>query len=214
MAKPASKSREAPDLSYETQAHHAGYLTVAGIDEAGRGPLAGPVSAAAVVLPLGFAHPVLNDSKKLSAAKREVIFQELINWPGLKWGQVFVEAGEIDRINILQATHAAMRRAVATLPEVDYALIDGRPVPNFAIPSEGIVKGDSKSLSIAAASIIAKVLRDHKMMEYDQKFPQYEFARHKGYGTAVHLEALAKYGPSPIHRCSFAPVAAAARGGR
>lgn len=210
MANSSPQKSSGPDLSYEGLASAAGHRFVAGIDEAGRGPLAGPVSAAAVVLPLGFAHPVLNDSKKLSEKKRESIFEELMLWPGLSWGHSYGDAEEIDRINILQSTHATMARAVAALPQADFALIDGRPVKNFPIPSQGIVKGDGKSLSIAAASIIAKVLRDRQMIEYDAIYPKYGFAKHKGYGTKAHLEALDKLGPCPIHRRSFAPVAAAA----
>lgn len=205
-----STSHQRPDLTFEKRATEAGYLAVVGIDEAGRGPLAGPVSAAAVLLPEEFAHAVLNDSKKLSEKKRENLFKEFLELPDLVWGHSFGEAEEIDRINILQATHAAMARAVAQIPQADYALIDGRAVKGFPLSSEGIVKGDSKSLSIAAASIIAKVLRDHKMMEYHDIFPHYGFAQHKGYGTRAHLAALEKYGPCPIHRRSFAPVAAAA----
>lgn len=200
-----------PDDSYEKAARGRGFRIVAGIDEAGRGPLAGPVSAAAVVLPEGLEVEKLNDSKKLTEAVREVIFTQITESEEVAWGHSFVDAEEIDQINILQATHLAMARAVAQLPKCDYALIDGRPVKDFPLPSEGIVKGDGKSLSIAAASVIAKVMRDRLMVERDAKYPQYGFAKHKGYGTKVHLEALRAHGPCPLHRRSFAPVAEAAR---
>ena len=199
-----------PDDSYEQAAKDKGFRVIAGIDEAGRGPLAGPVSAAAVVLPEGFVCERLDDSKKLSEKARESLFAEITGNSAVKWGHVFVGAKEIDEINILKATHLAMAQAVACLPNCDYALIDGRPVKDFPLPSEGIVKGDGKSLSIAAASIIAKVMRDRLMREMDGKYPEYGFAKHKGYGTKVHLEALRAHGPCPIHRRSFAPVAEAA----
>lgn len=204
--------RRMPDYSFEISARGQGYPNVAGIDEAGRGPLAGPVSAAAVILPEGLEIPGLNDSKKLSEKVRERIFKELMDLPSIQWGHSFAEAAEIDEINILQATHAAMARAVGQLPKADYALIDGRPVKDFPLPSEGIVKGDGKSLSIAAASVIAKVMRDRLMVDWDRKYPEYGFAKHKGYGTKMHLDALRTHGPCPLHRLSFAPVASAARG--
>lgn len=200
-----------PDYSFEISARSQGYRLVAGIDEAGRGPLAGPVSAAAVILPEGLEIEGLNDSKKLSEKARERIFEEIMSLSEIQWGHSFAEADEIDEINILQATHAVMARAVAKLPKADYALIDGRPVKGFPLPSEGIVKGDGKSLSIAAASVIAKVMRDRLMVEWDVKYPEYGFAKHKGYGTKIHLDALNTYGPCPLHRRSFAPVAQAAR---
>lgn len=186
----------------------ASFANVVGIDEAGRGPLAGPVSAAAVILPKGYKHELLDDSKKLSEKKRELIYEDLIADKRILWAHSFAEPEEIDRINILKATHAAMARAAGQL-DVDpiYCLIDGLAVPNFPYHSEGIVKGDGKSLSIAAASIIAKVTRDRKMLEYAEKFPEYGFERHKGYGTKFHLEALRLHGPTKIHRQSFAPVA-------
>lgn len=200
-----------PDDSFEIAARQRGFRFVAGIDEAGRGPLAGPVSAAAVILPAGFRLEGLNDSKKLTEKARESIFTQISDSSEVRWGHSFAEAEEIDEINILQATHAAMARAVGKLAEADYALIDGRPVKDFPLPSEGIVKGDAKSLSIAAASVIAKVMRDRLMKEWDAKYPEYGFARHKGYGTKVHLEALRAHGPCPLHRRSFAPVVEAAR---
>jgi ribonuclease HII len=201
-----------PDFSYEKAAikrgDAPGFSNIAGIDEAGRGPLAGPVSAAAVILPKGYRHDLLDDSKKLSEKKRELIYEDLIADDRIYWAHSFAESEEIDRINILKATHAAMARAAAELNlDSIYCLIDGLAVPNFPFPSEGIVKGDGKSLSIAAASIIAKVTRDRKMLEYAEEFPEYGFERHKGYGTKFHIEALQKHGPTEIHRRSFAPVA-------
>ncbi len=197
-----------PDLEYEQAAIKAGHKLIAGVDEAGRGPLAGPVSAAAVILPKGYSHPLLDDSKKLSEKKRELIYEDIVSDKRIRWAHSFAESDEVDTINVLKATHAAMARAVKQLGEPSvYALIDGLPVKNFPFESEGIVKGDGKSLSIAAASIIAKVTRDRKMLEYAEQFPEYGFERHKGYGTKFHLEALRKHGPVSIHRQSFAPVA-------
>jgi len=205
-----------PDLFFERKAVERGDADdascVVGIDEAGRGPLAGPVSAAAVILPQGFHHELLDDSKKLSEKKRDLIYDDLMANEALLWGHSYVDAEEIDSINILKATHAAMSRAVDILlkkceGKKIYCLIDGLPVPNFPYESEGIVKGDGKSLSIAAASIIAKVKRDRKMLEYAEEFPEYGFERHKGYGTKVHLAALQEHGPIKIHRKSFSPVA-------
>ncbi|MGB0992699.1 MAG: ribonuclease HII [Akkermansiaceae bacterium] len=197
-----------PDLSYETTQQKSGYARIAGIDEAGRGPLAGPVSACAVILPKGFCHNLLDDSKKLSEKKRELLYEELTRAGDVLWSLAYAEPEEIDEINILKATHAAMSRAAAGLKQTpDYCLIDGLPVPNFPFPSEGIVKGDGKSLSIAAASIIAKVSRDRRMIAYAEQHPEYGFEKHKGYGTKIHLKALREHGPCPIHRRSFAPVA-------
>jgi ribonuclease HII len=195
-------------MEYEIAKQNDGFRRVAGIDEAGRGPLAGPVSASAVILPDGFCHDLLNDSKKLTEKRREAIYEELTGSDDVIWALAFVEAEEVDAINILKATHAAMAcaaRSLTTAP--DFCLIDGLPVPGFPIASQGIVKGDGKSLSIAAASIIAKVSRDRLMLEYAEKYPEYGFERHKGYGTKLHLEALCEHGPCPIHRRSFAPVA-------
>ncbi len=197
-----------PDLEYELAAQKAGYEVIAGIDEAGRGPLAGPVSAGAVILPKGYTHLLLDDSKKLSEKKREQIYEDLVGDKSIRWAHSFAEADEVDSINVLRATHAAMARAVEQLGDPGiYCLIDGLPVKSFPFASEGIVKGDGKSLSIAAASIIAKVTRDRKMLEYAEQFPEYGFERHKGYGTKLHLEALRLHGPVNIHRQSFAPVA-------
>ena len=180
---------------------------MAGVDEAGRGPLAGPVVAAAVILPEGFRHGLLNDSKQLSAMMRELLYVEIIAHTEIRWAFAIVERDEIDRVNILRATHEAMRRAVAKLdPQPHHVLIDGRPVRPFPLPQTALVRGDGLSFSIAAASIIAKVTRDRLMIEMDAKFPGYDFARHKGYGTPQHLAALKKHGPCPIHRRSFLPV--------
>jgi ribonuclease HII len=196
-----------PTLRHELEWKCRGHALVAGVDEAGRGPLAGPVCAAAVVLPEGFEHEVLNDSKQLSAGQRALIFEELTVLRGLVWSMVMIHADEIDRINILQATHAAMRRAVLDLaPGADCALIDGRPVPDFPLPCQSLVKGDSVSLSIAAASVVAKVSRDRFMIAAAREYPEYGFERHKGYGTRRHLQALRRHGPCPLHRRSFEPV--------
>tara|TARA_R110000850_G_scaffold157824_1_gene281866 strand:- start:3334 stop:3945 length:612 start_codon:yes stop_codon:yes gene_type:complete len=196
-----------PDLKYERALRKEGYPVIAGIDEAGRGPLAGPVSAAAVVLPLRYSHNVLNDSKKLSEKVREELYEEITGDKRIRWASAMVEPAEIDDINILRATWEAMRRAFEQLdPAPDIALIDGKPIKGFGAPHRALVKGDSLSLSIAAASIIAKVERDRLMRQYAEQYPEYSFERHKGYGTKVHCEALKKHGPCPIHRRSFAPV--------
>ncbi len=197
-----------PDLSLELVFHSRGLFRIAGIDEAGRGPLAGPVAAAAVILPDGFSAEGLDDSKKISARKREVLFELLTTDPQVIWAVATADHEEIDRLNILRATHLAMRRAAEALTETpDHCLIDGLPVRDFPLPYDAIVKGDGKSLSIAAASIIAKVTRDRIMRELDQEFPQFGFAKHQGYGTKMHLEALRTHGPCRHHRRSFQPVA-------
>lgn len=197
-----------PTLNHENQLRAAGHAVVAGVDEAGRGPLAGPVCAAAVVLPADFDHKILNDSKQLTARQRDDLYAELTADPRVCWHCELVAESEIDRINILQATCQAMRLAVLGLRvAASAALIDGRPVRNFPVHQVALVKGDSLSLSIAAASVIAKVTRDRLMHELDGRFPEYGFAIHKGYGTKRHLAALRKHGPCPAHRRSFAPVA-------
>ena len=197
-----------PDLTLESALHASGVHLVAGVDEAGRGPLAGPVSAAAVILPSDFNGPGLDDSKKLRAKKREALYDAITGHAGLVWAVALASREEIDSINILRATHLAMRRAVEGLKQrPDHCLIDGLPVHEFPTPHDGIVKGDSKSLSIAAASIIAKVTRDRLMQAIDAEFPEYGFARHQGYGTKAHLEALRTHGPCCHHRLSFKPVA-------
>lgn len=180
---------------------------IAGIDEAGRGPLAGPVVACAAILPVKFRHKVLTDSKQLAPEVRERLYVELTALNGFLWAVCAVEPEEIDRINILQATHQAMRRAVAALPvQPQHVLIDGLQVRPFPVPQTAIVGGDGASFSIAAASIIAKVTRDRIMVEMDARYPAYHFSQHKGYGTAEHLDMLRVHGPCPIHRRSFLPV--------
>jgi len=204
-----------PDLFFENQLRAEGYSTIAGIDEAGRGPLAGPVSAAAVVLPKNYTHSVLNDSKQLSEKNREVLYEEITSDKRIRWASAMVDAEKIDEINILQATYLAMRLSFEQLkPRPKIALIDGKPVKHFPGKHRALVKGDSLSLSIAAASIIAKVERDRLMIAYDKQYPGYGFARHKGYGTEIHLAALMELGPCPIHRRSFAPVALAEAAGK
>lgn len=191
-----------------------GIQRVAGVDEAGRGPLAGPVTAAAVILPLEWIHsglpsPLtgLNDSKQLTHAQRERFFEFLTRETCVLWNVQTIPAEIIDVINILQATHRAMNQALAALnPAPEHALVDGLPVRSMSVPQTALVKGDSRSFSIAAASVLAKVTRDHLMAGYDLQYPGYGFAAHKGYGTASHLEAIARLGPCPIHRRSFAPL--------
>lgn len=203
-----------PSLDHENQLRAAGHRIVAGIDEAGRGPLAGPVCVAAVVLPDDFIHPWLNDSKKLVERRREELYTELTADPRIRWHCETVAAAEIDRVNILQATWLGMRRcALALAPRPDAALIDGRPVRDFPVPQRALVKGDSLSFSIAAASIIAKVTRDRLMLELATRHPGYGFEIHKGYPTPAHLAALERLGPCPEHRVSFAPVARLADSG-
>lgn len=189
--------------AYEKRAGEQGFSAVCGIDEAGRGPLAGPVCAAAVILPPDCDIPGLNDSKKLSEKKREALFP-VIQEKALAFGIGWATAEEIDRVNILQATFLAMARAVEALPApADYALVDGNRMPPLPIPGETIVKGDATSASIAAASILAKVSRDRLLRRLDEEHPEYGFAKHKGYGTQAHYEAIRKYGLLPEHRRSF-----------
>ena len=194
---------------HERAARATGYRLIAGLDEVGRGPLAGPVLAACVVLPEDFDLTGIADSKKLTERQRERA-EARIRREALAIGLGLVEPDMIDRINILQATHQAMRDAFNALsPAPDYALIDGLPIRNFPCPAQkSIVGGDGLCASIAAASIVAKVARDRLMCEYDAHYPEYGFAGHKGYGAAKHLAALRQHGPCPIHRRSFAPVAA------
>ncbi len=197
-----------PTLDHENTLRAAGFRIVAGIDEAGRGPLAGPVTVAAVVLPEDFTHEVLNDSKQLTEKKRERLYEEITGDARIRWHCVCIEPDEIDRINILQATWEGMRRsALGLCPRPDAVLIDGRPVKHYPLHQVALVKGDSLSFSIAAASIIAKVTRDRIMVELAQQHPQYGFEIHKGYGTPFHLAALKQHGPCPQHRRSFRPVA-------
>lgn len=188
---------------YEREAFDAGIKLVCGVDEAGRGPLAGPVCAAAVILPPGLEIPGLNDSKKLTDKKRRELY-DVITAQAVSYGIAFASEQEIDEINILQATLLAMERAIQKLsPQPELALIDGNRTKDFGLPVRTIVKGDSLSASIAAASILAKVTRDRLMEEYDAQYPQYGFAVHKGYGTKRHYETLREFGPSPIHRKTF-----------
>ncbi len=193
-----------PDFSYEINAKQNGYNLVCGVDEAGRGPLAGPVCAAAVILPCDLVIEGLNDSKKISEKKRELLF-DIIKEKAIAYSIAYGTLEEIEQYNILEATYLAMNRAIDGLNiKPDYALIDGNRVPKgINLPCETVVKGDSKSCSIAAASILAKVTRDRLMLEYDKKYPQYSFAQHKGYGTKAHYEAIKEHGICEIHRRSF-----------
>lgn len=193
-------------LKFEKTAYDNGFTFIAGIDEAGRGPLAGPVMAAAVILPAGLMIIGVDDSKKLNPDKREKLY-EIIMAQAMSVGIGVVSPAEIDRVNILQATRRAMLTAVQQLsPQPDYLLIDGISVIDSTIPQKTIKKGDSLSISIAAASIIAKVTRDRLMIEMDTTYPGYGFAGHKGYGSAAHLDAIRRLGPSPIHRMTFGGV--------
>ncbi len=197
-----------PDLVWETRLRAKGFSLVAGIDEAGRGPLAGPVVAAAVILPDLFTHGYLNDSKRLSPARRESLYGEILENEEIIWCSAHASPEEIDRLNILRATHLAMRRAVEGLAiQASAVLIDGLEVKGFPLPQQALVKGDSISLSIAAASIIAKVERDRLMLKMAEEYPDYGFERHKGYPTKHHLTQLDRHGPCPIHRQTFGPVA-------
>lgn len=192
-----------PDYSFELAARDAGYRHVCGIDEAGRGPLSGPVVAAACVLEPGTEIPGLNDSKKLTPKKRDLLY-DLVIERATDFAVGFATPEEVDSINILNATMLAMRRAIAALKEpADYALVDGNCIRDYPIPARAIIKGDSLSMSVAAASILAKVTRDRLCLEDDRQYPVYGFAKHKGYGTAEHIAALRTYGPCPIHRKTF-----------
>lgn len=193
-----------PDFSFEKEAIAKGYKFICGVDEAGRGPLAGPVCAAAVILPEDCEIEGLNDSKKISEKKRELLFDVIIE-KALAYSIAFGSVEEIEEYNILEATYIAMNRAIEGLNiKPDFALIDGNRVPKgISIPCETIVKGDAKSCSIAAASILAKVTRDRLMLEYDKKYPEYLFSAHKGYGTKAHYEAIKQHGVCEIHRLSF-----------
>ncbi len=188
---------------HQREARARGYLRVCGIDEAGRGPLAGPVCAAAVILPDGVKIDGLNDSKKLTEKKREALFP-VITAQAEAYGIGWASEREIDQINILQAAFLAMARAVEALPiPADFALVDGNRMPPLPIPGETVVKGDGKAACIAAASVLAKVSRDRALRELDQKHPEYGFAQHKGYGTRAHYAAIKQYGLLPEHRRSF-----------
>lgn len=191
------------DYSIENEYREKGFNIICGVDEAGRGPLAGPVYAAAVILPPDCVIEGLNDSKKLTEKKREALFDE-IKEKALAYGIASADEKEIDEINILNATFLAMKRAIASLSvRPDLALIDGNQKPHTDIEEVTAIKGDAKSMSIAAASVLAKVSRDRFMLEMAEKYPQYEFARHKGYGTKLHYERIAQYGVCDIHRRTF-----------
>lgn len=190
-------------LEFEKEALAKGYKSVCGVDEAGRGPLAGPICAAAVILPEGVIIDGVNDSKKLSEKKRESLF-DVIREQALSYSIAYATVDEIEEINILNATMLAMRRAIDGLDiKADYAMIDGNKIPPIDIDAECIVKGDAKSMSIACASILAKVSRDRLLYKYAEEYPMYGFDKHKGYGTKAHREAILKYGPCPYHRKSF-----------
>ena len=190
-------------LQYEKSAREKGFKYICGVDEAGRGPLAGPVCAAAVILPDDMIIEGVNDSKKLSEKKREMLF-DVIKEKALAYSIAFATVDEIEELNILNATMIAMKRAVEGLEiKADYAMIDGNRLPPIDIPCEYIVKGDANSMSIAAASILAKVSRDRLCYDYAKKYPEYGFEKHKGYGTKLHTDAIKQYGPCEIHRISF-----------
>jgi ribonuclease HII len=192
--------------NYENRLKNEGYFLIAGIDEAGRGSLSGPVVAAAVILPCQLFIPYIKDSKKLTSKKRTELYFSILN-KAKYVGIGIVEAKIIDRINIAQASFLAMKKAILDLKEVpDYLLVDGFKIPHLNIHQLPLIKGEDKSISIAAASIVAKVYRDNIMIKYDKKYPQYLFKKNKGYGTEEHLEALLKYGPSEIHRRSYRRV--------
>lgn len=193
-----------PDLEFEKAAISSGFKYICGVDEAGRGPLAGPVCAAAVILPPDTEIEGLNDSKKLSEKKREALFDVICD-KAIAYSIAYGTLDEIEQFNILEATFLAMNRAIEGLVvPADYALIDGNQVPKgIKIPCETVIKGDSKSASIAAASILAKVTRDRLLLDYDKKYPEYNFKKHKGYGTKEHTDLILKYGPCEIHRLSF-----------
>lgn len=190
-------------LEFENKAIVNGYKVVCGVDEAGRGPLAGPVCAAAVILPEGVVIDGVNDSKKLTEKKREALF-DVIREQALAYSIAYATVDEIEEMNILNATMLAMRRAVEGLSvKADYAMIDGNKIPELNIDAECIVKGDARSMSIACASILAKVSRDRLLYKYAEEYPMYGFDKHKGYGTKAHREAILEYGPCPYHRKSF-----------
>jgi ribonuclease HII len=194
-------------VKYEKQARVKGFQLIAGIDEAGRGPLAGPVTACACIIPEGLFFQGINDSKQLCPKKRHELFLKLTSEPSIIYAVAEISHVEIDHINIYQATVKAMKMAVNKLSiKPDYLLVDGMAITHLNIPSEKIIQGDAKSQSIAAASIIAKETRDKLMNEFHEMWPHYGFNEHKGYGTKKHMEAIEKYGPCPIHRLSFKPL--------
>ena len=191
------------DYSLESELYEQGYTQVCGVDEAGRGPLCGPVVAAACILPCGLVLTGLNDSKKLSEKKRDLLFDQ-IRENAIAYSIASASVEEINQLNILEATLLAMRRAIEGLPvKADFALIDGNVSRDFQIDAKAVISGDATSPSIAAASILAKVTRDRMCIDLDREYPQYGIAKHKGYGTKVHMDALREHGPSPIHRTQF-----------
>jgi ribonuclease HII len=192
-------------LKYENEAYQLGYQTIIGLDEAGRGPMAGPLVVGAVIFEKGYYCEEINDSKQLSESKREQLYQKIID-DALAYQIEILDVDEVDQLNVYQASRQGMLRAIQHISiQPDFALSDAMPLGDM-IPHQAIIKGDSLSISIAAASILAKVTRDHIMIEYDKQFPEYGFAKHKGYPTKFHKEALKKYGVTPIHRRSFQPV--------
>jgi ribonuclease HII len=196
-----------PSLRHEKRAYDDGATLIAGLDEAGRGTLAGPVVAGAVILPREFRHKTLNDSKQLSPEQRDEIYAELTARADVHWATGISDVEVIEHYNILRATWRAMTLALDALPvKPDFVLVDGLRVPAVRIRQKAIVGGDAKSFSIAAASVIAKVTRDRLMLRFHKQYPQYNFAQHKGYGTPEHLAALEQFGPCPIHRKTFAPI--------
>lgn len=203
QCKPTEEQRQLKLQHYETQARLKGYRLIAGVDEVGRGPLAGPVVAAAVILPEKPHLPGIDDSKKLTAKKRQKLFIQ-IRRQALGIGVAAINESIIDKINILEATRLAMYRAISHLdPAPDHLLLDAISLPELTLSYQAITRGDSLSVSIAAASIMAKVIRDELMCRLSERYPQYSFEKHKGYGTSAHLAALQEHGPSPIHRLSF-----------
>jgi ribonuclease HII len=196
-------------LVFEEEARQSGFSFIAGVDEAGRGPLAGPVVAAACMIAPGHFIPGVDDSKKLTPRKRELLFDQLTTDPKVSYAVSIISSEIIDAINIYQATIEAMLDAVSKLPvKPDILLVDGMSLDRASIPSKKIIGGDALSMSIAAASVLAKVTRDHLMSEYDKMWPQYGFAQHKGYGTEFHMCAIQNFGPCSIHRMTFAPLKA------
>jgi ribonuclease HII len=203
----AEQQRLTALTAFENLARQQGFKAIAGVDEAGRGPLAGPVVAAACIVPEGVLLPGVDDSKQLTARQRAVLFRELTADKRLCYAVGIVDSQTIDEVNILQATILAMLQAVSALSiQPDYLLVDGLKLPHPSIPGEKIIGGDGRSQSIAAASIIAKETRDRLMLDYHSQWPHYGFDRHKGYGTAAHMLALKEHGPCAIHRTSFAPI--------
>ena len=198
--------KEVDLLSYQKKLYQSGYSLICGTDEAGRGPLAGPVVAAAVILPKNYTLDGLNDSKQLSEKKREKYYPIIIK-DAISYGIGIVDAKTIDEINIYEASRLAMKKAIASMSvKPDYVLTDAMPIKDLDIPVTSIVHGDALSLSIAAASVLAKVTRDHIMYDLDKKYPEYEFAKHKGYPTKRHLELLKKYGANSEYRFTYKPV--------